>query len=61
MPTRGEELIKMVRQQGIQTPIVVISGYLINKSKHLKKLGAQEILEKPVKLEELLNVIRELV
>ena len=61
MPTPGEELIETVRRQGIQTPIIVVCGYLGQRSKQLKELGVQETLQKPIKLEELLNVIRELV
>ncbi len=58
MPTPGEEAIRVLRQRGIQVPILVISGQLQHeKASYLLCLGAQATLEKPFQVQNLLDLV----
>jgi CheY-like chemotaxis protein len=57
-PTRGKQLIKNVRAQGIQAPILAIGGYAEARSGPFKVKGAQEILKKPFGVADLLTRVQ---
>ena len=60
MPTPGEEAIRVLRERGIQTPILVVSGYVDEaRSRHLTQLGVQDIVEKPFDLLEFLRKVND--
>ena len=62
MPTSGEILIQTLRERGIQTPVIVLTGHITeDKAQYLKLLGAREILRKPFDLKEFLEMVRSLV
>ncbi len=57
MPTDGEEAIEAIRRKGIRIPIVVMSGFVgKDKKEHLLSLGAQEVVEKPLGMSEVLEL-----
>ena len=59
MPTSGEEFIRMLKRQDIQTPIIVMSGYLPDRKLHfLNALGVQAFIRKPFLLSEFLDQVR---
>ena len=59
MPTPGEEAIRAIRRRGIQTPILVMSGYIdAAKEDELNALGVQDIVKKPFKLLDLLTAVQ---
>ncbi len=58
MPTPGERVIEAVRQQGISTPIVVLTGVLESKDMdRLMALGADRVLEKPIQAASFLSTV----
>ncbi len=58
MPTSGEEFIQAARSQGIDTPIIVMSGQLTEeRSLFLKTIGVQEIIPKPFDIHDFLGAI----
>ena len=58
MPTHGEEAIRRIRSRGVCAPILVVSGQLSpSKSDYLGALGAQETLEKPFSLRDLITLV----
>ena len=59
MPTSGEVFLRTLRERGIQTPVVVLTGYITeSKAQYLKVLGAREIIGKPFNLFEFLEMVR---
>ena len=63
MPTPGEEAIRAIRGQGVEVPVLVMSGSNIDqkREKELKCLGAHEVVRKPFMLLELLDVVQRLI
>ena len=61
MPTRGEILIQTVRSREMEIPIIVLSGYIEEKTQELKAMGAQAVLKKPFTISELLQVIESVI
>lgn len=59
METSGERAIESVRSQGITIPIIVLTGYLEDKDiEHLIGIGATRVLEKPIKVSQLMSNIQ---
>ncbi len=58
MPTSGEELIENVRSRGFRGPVVVLTGVLDDKStEHLMAIGADRVLQKPIRMAVLLTTV----
>ena len=56
MPMPGDEVISRLRESGVHIPILVtVTTITENMRRHLLALGAQEILQKPFGLTDLLN------
>ena len=48
MPTPGEEAVKILREQGVQIPVIAMSATITEeKEQYLKSIGVQQILQKP--------------
>ena len=59
MPTPGEEAIQVLRSRGSRVPVIVMSGYLGERSVDgLAALGAQAFLMKPFKISSFLQVVQ---
>lgn len=59
METSGKRAIEFIRSQGITIPIVVLTGYLEDKEvEHLIEIGATRVLEKPIKVSQLVSNIQ---
>jgi DNA-binding response OmpR family regulator len=57
----GMELIKIIRKQDQNTPIITLTGFASLESMiEAYRLGADEFLVKPFKIDELLSIIEEL-
>ena len=62
MPTRGEDFIAAVRDRGIDLPILVVSGFLTEERREeLVPMGVQAVLDKPFKMQELLDTVERLI
>ena len=62
MPTSGEEVITSVRERGLSIPIVVLTGILDNRDmERLMEIGADRVLEKPIRAPALLSTVELLV
>ena len=58
MPTSGEELIQTTRNRGFEGPIVVLTGVLEHTDMHqLEAIGADRILQKPVRMAALASTV----
>ncbi len=58
MPTSGEELIEAIRGRGFEGPIIVLTGVLENTDMHhLESIGADRILQKPVRMATLASTV----
>jgi len=54
-------ILKSVQQEGIETDIIILTGYATVESAVLAmRLGARDFLQKPFKTEELLTIVRRL-
>lgn len=61
MPTLGEQFILILREKGVDVPVIVISAFLSeDRTRYLKDLGVHQVLEKPFQLSQLLRVMKEL-
>lgn len=61
MPLLGEQFIIILREQGIFTPVIVISAYLDeDRTRYLKHLGVHQILEKPFQVSRLVTLVGEM-
>ena len=61
MPLLGEQFIIILREQGIFTPVIVISAYLDeDRTRYLKDLGVHQILEKPFQVSRLVTLVGEM-
>ena len=59
MPTNGANFIRNLKSQGIQIPIIVMSGDLSKSEEyHLKSLGVQAFIKKPFHLSDLLDLVQ---
>lgn len=55
----GLDVVRELRAKGLKTPFLVVTGSAtIQTAVEATKLGAWGVLEKPVRLEELLSVVR---
>lgn len=62
MPTSGEDFIAAVRGRGIGLPILVVSGFLTEERREeLVLMGVQAVLEKPFRMQELLDIVERLI
>lgn len=62
MPTSGEVFIRTLRGQGVQTPILVMSGHLsTEKAQYLLSLGVQAFIGKPFGLSEFVDKVQALI
>lgn len=61
LPDRdGIDLLKWMREQGRQTPLIIMTGYAdIQSAVQAMKLGAQDYVAKPVNPDELLKKMEE--
>ena len=58
MKNSGEQTIETVRGQGVTISIIVLTGYLEDKDvEHLIGIGAIRVLEKPIKVPQLVSSI----
>ena len=61
MPLLGEQFILMLREMNIRVPVIVITAYLSeDRARYLQDLGVHQILEKPFRLSELLETLKEM-
>jgi DNA-binding NtrC family response regulator len=59
MPTPGEEVISTLRDRGVKVRTIVMSGYVNDtQARNLESLGVKDIVEKPFKVPELLDLVR---
>lgn len=57
----GEELLPIINQQAIPTPIIYITGYgTINQAVSLLKKGARDYLTKPLEIPQLLKLLNKI-
>lgn len=56
----GPALLAMLRSKGIQTPVILIGGYVENRAEQLKQQGFSAVLEKPFLLATLKQAIDEI-
>jgi len=58
----GFEVLKYINEHGINTPVIVLSGYLAGDAKEKAlSLGATQYLQKPVSVKELIDIVRRFV
>ena len=58
MPTPGDQVIASLKERGVKIPIIVLSGYLDKEqTERLEKLGVEQMLQKPFKVLELVQVV----
>ena len=62
MPLRGDEVVDRLRAQNIQTPVLFLTGELLNDTHHaeLIGLGNCQIMSKPFRIKELLATVDEI-
>ena len=61
-PPNGMEVLKQIRQGGIPTEVVMISGFgTIKEAAEALKLGARDFLEKPLDFDVLLEAVHSIV
>ena len=61
MPTPGDEAIRTLRDRGIETPVMVLSGYLDEYDEdQLRSLGVDRILHKPLRFLGVLSALEEM-
>lgn len=53
----GLEIVKHIKKKGIKTKTVIITGYSAMKEVVAITVGADEYLEKPIKISDLENII----
>ncbi len=59
MPTPGDRVIETLQKQGIEVPVIVLSGCLDSTQvRNLTAMKVKEILEKPFELSELLDSVQ---
>ena len=59
MPTPGEDVISVLRDRGVDVPIIVMSGHVDDtQAKNLESLGVRDIIGKPFQVPELLRLVR---
>lgn len=57
----GLELLQRLRQQFPQTKVIILSGHIQEYSQLASEMGVEEILQKPVRLEDIIGSITRLV
>ena len=58
MPTSGEQVIASLHEQGVQVPVIVLSGYLNDTQvRNLNALEVKEIMSKPFQLTDFLELV----
>ena len=61
MPLPGDQAIEILRDRGLTTPIILLSGSLDGQAdERLLSLGADWVMSKPFHLDVLLEAVREL-
>lgn len=62
MPTiDGASLLEFIRKQGLNVPVVVVSGYVTEESEEqLRKLGVSGIIRKPFQVKQITGTIEEI-
>ena len=62
MPTSGETVIESLRDSGVTTPVIVVSGNVApDQARHLETLAVHAILQKPFQVSELMNCVSEII
>ena len=58
MPTPGDEVISTIKERGLKIPVIVLSNYLDkDQTERLDKLGVEQMLEKPFKVLDLVQIV----
>ena len=57
----GLELLQRLREQFPQTKVIILSGHIQEYSQLASEMGVEEILQKPVRLEDIIGSITRLV
>ena len=58
MPTPGDEVVSTLKERGVKIPMIVLSGYLDkDQTERLDKLGVVQMLEKPFKVLDLVQIV----
>ena len=62
MPTPGDKAVRQIRQEGIQTPVILLTGQSLSNTyrESFTALGKCRIVAKPFRLRELLVTIEEM-
>ena len=61
MPTLGDQLVLILRERGVEVPVIVVSGYLDkDRTRYLKDLGVHRFISKPFELSDLLSAVNEM-
>ena len=60
MPTTGDQVIRELKERGVDVPVMVLSGHLDNeKADALRALGVRRVMSKPFDLFGLLEAVEE--
>ena len=58
MPTSADQFVLLLKQKGIDVPVIVMSGFLDEEQiNYLSELGVRKTLSKPVRMAELLREV----
>ena len=58
MPTNGEDILRALGERGFRIPVIVMAGHIPNATAcFLLAMGAHDILQKPVTITDLLEVV----
>lgn len=55
----GIQLLKAIREENKDFPVIVITGYAVEEAIEVERLGASKIIVKPFKLTDLLDAVNE--
>lgn len=59
MPLLGEQLILVLREKGVEVPVIVMSAYLKeDRVRYLQDMGVHQFLEKPFRLSSLVETVK---
>ena len=58
MPTNGEDILRALGERGVRIPVIIMAGHIPNATAcFLLAMGAHGILQKPVEIRDLLEVV----
>ena len=62
MPTNGEVVVQTLHRKGIQTPLIVLTGYVTEeKAQYLVGLGARTVMRKPFNFGEFVSLVQTMI